>query len=193
MRLGSVRLAVFLILGLTTVSAYSQNLDEQNPESDIDVVNQAELDAQRLVSREFFREAHLAISINRKLTGILQRNPASLLRPRIEAVLIPIQEFLAGRDLEIANFYLNREHGGTRGAEARLLRVLKDFPNFSRMDEVLFRLSTASLRDARTADGRTYLRKLICRYPASAQVGPAFERLNEIGFGDWEGCDKLKQ
>jgi hypothetical protein len=60
------------------------------------------------------------------------------------------------------------------------------------MDEVLFQLSTVSLRDDRIDDARGYLRKLICGYPSSDQARLAFERLEKIGFGAWQGCEKVK-
>lgn len=91
-------------MALTTIHVYGQTAADQQSENDIDVLNRAELDIQRLVSRQFFREDGVAISINRKLNDILQRDPASPLRSRIETDLVPVQEYLAKKDLDIANF-----------------------------------------------------------------------------------------
>lgn len=187
---GRRALIIYLLLASVAASVCAQDLANPKSISDLEILGQAELEIQLVLSGQTMRQADLAISANRRLTEILKRNPSSPLRSRIEADLVPVQEILGKHDLEIATFYLNREHGSTRGAESRLKKIVEEFPNFSQMDKVLFQLSSIALRDDRVDDARTYLWKLICKYPSSDQVVPAFERLQGWGFGAWEGCDK---
>jgi hypothetical protein len=186
-------LALLLVLPVLIGTAFAQEPSENKQiESDVETLMKAEADIQLVVSGNTLRSTDLAMRAQRRLKGILQRDPASPLRLRIEQDLAPIQEILGRHNLDIASFYLSREHGGTRGAEVRLLSIVTDYPRFSRMDEVMFQLSTVSLRDDRRDDARNYLWKLVCNYPTSEQMVLAFERLNQIGFGSWEGCDKFK-
>ena len=115
------------------------------------------------------------------------------LRMRVERDMSPLEEFLGERDLQIANLYLDRERGSTRGAQIRLLHITREYPDFSKIDEVLFRLSDVSLREDDRDQASTYLYRLVCRYPGSLHAKAAFERLNEIGFYAIEGCDKYKK
>jgi outer membrane protein assembly factor BamD (BamD/ComL family) len=105
----------------------------------------------------------------------------------------PLEELLAAHDLSLAEFYLNREHGGVLGARGRLRHIVEEFPHYSKMDRVLLRLSDTYLRDENEDQARPYLLKFVCRYPASDYSINAFNRLNRIGFGVWEDCDKYKE
>jgi hypothetical protein len=195
---------LFVVSGFRATS-FAQEPSESKPDetdvevlpkpnkTDVEVLAEAETDIQLLLSGQTMRETDLAIGVQRQLESILQRDLTSPLRLRIEQDLTPVHEILGKHNLAIAAFYLSREHGGTRAAEARLLTIVTEYPRFSGMDEVLFRLSTVSLRDDHPEDARAYLWKLVCNHPTSEQIRPAFERLAQIGFGSWEGCDKFKR
>lgn len=180
--------AMILALGS---SSKSQEYSEGR--SDIETLQKAEADIARLRAGETLDVIDTSRRAWLGLAGIIKRNPNSELRFRIEPDMLPLEEILGNHDLEIAKFYLSREHRGTKGAKDRLLNIVQNYPRFSRMDEVLLDLANASLRDDDSEAARDYLWKAICRYPTGAHVNSAFDRLNQIGFGVWKGCDDFRQ
>ena len=192
-RLGAaIPVALFLTLAFAR-EARSQ--DSSKPQSDPEILQQVEADLARFRAWPIFDQSNPCPRAWRQLTGILERNPNSDLRPRVEENLLFLEEKLGDHDLAIAQFYLSRatSTGHTKGAQDRLLNIVKNYPRFSRMDDVLFDLATASLSNDDREAARNYLLKVVCRYPYSNQVIPAFNRLNDIGFGVWKGCDGFKQ
>jgi hypothetical protein len=197
-----LQLRIFIFLFILLIAAMplrAQNPDENPPPpSDLEILLKAESDIQVILSKRTMDEFDFASAAYRRLTGILQRQPDSPLRPRIEAALLPLTEIVGKHYLRIAYFYIDSytdrgRKGHLKGAESRLLSIIKDYPTFSQMDEILFGVSTIALREDRKEDARRYLSQLICRYPLGAQVQPAFARLNEMGFGPTADCASLKQ
>lgn len=127
-----------------------------------------------------------------RLKDILKSNPDDNVRARVAQDMVPLEEILGNLSLAIAEFYLDREHGGVPGARSRLEYIVKEFPQYSKTDRVLLRLAETYVREENAEPARTYLYKLVCRYPASDSSTKAFDRLNQIGFGAWDGCDKYK-
>lgn len=134
----------------------------------------------------------LARKALRQFESILQRNPTTPYRQQVEEDIRQVQESLAAHQLQVASFYMSRGHA-IKGAQSRLLEITQTYPQFSQMDEVLLRLGTLAIQDERPDDAATYLWKLMCRYPNSSNRGLAFEKLAEVGFCSWQGCDSLKQ
>ena len=190
-RFGAVMpVALFLMLAL---GGEAKAQDSAEPRSELEILQQADVDIARFC-RPVFNDSQRCSHVWLQLTDILHRNPNSELRSRIEQDMLPLEEMLGKQDLAIAEFYLNRgkDTGRTEGAQGRLLNIVKNYPRFSRMDEVLFDLATASLVNDDRDTARDYLLKVVCRYPYSNQTVSAFHQLNEIGFSVWEGCDKFK-
>jgi hypothetical protein len=69
---------------------------------------------------------------------------------------------------------------------------VREYPTFSKMDEVLFRLNTIATRFERPDDAARYLGLLVCDYPNSTYASRAFARLEEAGTNKWEGCGNIK-
>lgn len=173
---------------LSPVAVAQEATGDVRVESDIDELLKAESDLTLLHSGQFVRnESNLQIAVERRLNGILQRDPNSPFRFQVEQDLISVGELLARKHLAIATFYLNRSRAtgsGTKGAQGRLLEIARKYPRFSQMDEVLFKLAEISQRVECPDDAAAFLRKLISDYPLSSYLGPAFEKLNEIAIGD---------
>lgn len=153
----------------------------------------AEADLRLLVSGQFFRnEMSAAIAVKRQLRSILQNDPGSPFRFQIEQDLFSVGEILAKHDLAIASYYLQRGivRGSTKGAEGRLLQITREYPGYSKMDEVLLKLADISVRDERPDDASAYLRKLLSDYPLSDYAGAAFEKLNLIGVAASQASEK---
>jgi outer membrane protein assembly factor BamD (BamD/ComL family) len=130
----------------------------------------------------------------RELKSILETDSSSAFKPQVEANLDLVNENLALHDLLVAAFYMNRGHGHSLvGARSRLQGIIQNYPKFSKMDEVLFRLSVVSIANEEPEEAARYSWKLICNYPNSEYTRAAFDQLNTIGVSSWEGCEKYKR
>lgn len=136
-------------------------------------------------------DINLLRQVESELKRILETDPSSVFKSQIEADLDFVNERLAHHDLLVAAFYMERGHG-LRAASSRLQNITQRYPRFSRMDEVLFRLIKVSEKATQKEDAIHYCWSLICNYPNSEYVKPAFERLNLFGVRSWEGCQKYK-
>jgi outer membrane protein assembly factor BamD (BamD/ComL family) len=139
------------------------------------------------------QDMRIARKVESDLTRILQRNPTTYWRQRIEVDFVKVQEILADRNLLVAQFYFDARHRIVQGAQPRLLEITRSYPGFSRMDEVLLLLATVAIKDERPDDAATYLWKLVCRYPTSSKRPLAFQKLEEVGYRSWQGCDNFEQ
>lgn len=166
----------------------AQDVSSQLPEkSDFELLMDAEADL-KASPRDENCFAHRA---EKTLKTILQRSPDTPFRFQIAEDLKSIGEILANHNLAIATFYQHREHG-LRSAETRLKQIITDYPNFSRTDEVLVRLSQTSIGLEAPEAASYYLIRLICNYPTSKLSEGAFEQLNQLGIADWSSCDAVK-
>ena len=136
-------------------------------------------------------DMHLLRKAERELKGILESDPSTIFKSRVEANLDSVNERLAYHDLMVASFYMNKGHG-LRGARSRLEGITRSYPKFSKMDEVLFRLNVVSVHEEKEDEAARYCWTLICNYPTSEYVWAAFEQLNQIGVSSWQGCEQYK-
>ena len=162
--------------------------------SDFELLTSAEADI-AILQRNWFNQSEFAHRAERKLKSILQRDPETPYLVQIQADLIPVHEILGKHNLATATFYMDRMDrgkGGIKSAESRLLQIAREYSTYSKMDEVLFRLSTVALKDERADDSTRYLGQLICDYPNSKYLPSVFARLDESSTAVWEGCGKFK-
>jgi outer membrane protein assembly factor BamD (BamD/ComL family) len=137
---------------------------------------------------EVLRKAQL------ELKSILETDRSSVFKSQVETNLDLVNEHLALHDLLIAAFYMSKGHGHSLiGARSRLQGIIQNYPKFSKMDEVLFRLSVISIANEEPEEAARYSWKLICNYPNSEYTRAAFDQLNTIGVSSWEGCEKYKR
>ena len=169
--------------------AVGQEQIETAPDSPVESVLKAEAEIELVRSHQTLDSQNVSIRAWRRLKAIPVSDVDADLKRRIDADLLPLEEFFGTHNLEIANFYLSRTDGGVKGARDRLMQIVQEYPDFSGMDEVLMRLSDVSIRSEDPDEARNYLRKLLCKYPGSIHTSQAFARLNEIGYGEWRGCE----
>ncbi|HEX8845712.1 MAG TPA: outer membrane protein assembly factor BamD [Pyrinomonadaceae bacterium] len=161
------------------------------PPSEEELLRKADEDIQLLKQNLVRNRTDVLKRAEKLLKDILRLYPDTPHHGWVEDNLAQVQENLAEHNLLVANFYVNRaaRAGAAKGAQSRLLEIVREYPNFSRMDEVLFFLGEVSLIDGRSEDASGYFWKLVCKYPASQRVGDAFVQLNLIGFDASKGCD----
>jgi outer membrane protein assembly factor BamD len=131
------------------------------------------------------RDISPARKAEQRLKVCLQQFPKSSLRPDIEVRLREVQENLADHDKDVGDQYFNRyyQHRATnlKGAQSRYLEVVKDYPFYSKMAEVLYRLGTTYIEEEEPDEATKYLQQLVREHPNCDYAEQAKEKLTAIG------------
>ena len=192
MRIPTLFLLMVLQLTVANYCEAQETTGETQILSTAERLRRVEETLQSSVSR---KDIEVMRKAQRELKSILETDSSSAFRPQVETNLDIVNEYLAYHDLLVAAFYMNKEHGHSHtllGARSRLQGIIQNYPKFSKMDEVLFRLSVVSIANEVPDDAARYSWKLICNYPNSEYTRAAFDQLNTIGVSSWEGCEKYK-
>lgn len=97
----------------------------------------------------------------------------------VEAPRDATKEIAAKHNLEVARYYLMKRKAYT-GARDRLQEIIESYPDFSRMDEVVFLMGEANVKLDKPETASDYFNKLIKSYPDSEFVKKARERLDKL-------------
>lgn len=131
------------------------------------------------------REIPNARRAESKLKAFIQNYPNSPLRPLVDQRLTEVQDNLGLHNLFIANYYyklsVDQKKGGLKGAQSRYREILDKYPDFSFMDEALFKLAVTYLVEEETDQAARYFQRVVAEYPNSEYVEKAKEQLNLIG------------
>ncbi|MFC2163870.1 outer membrane protein assembly factor BamD [Acidobacteriota bacterium] len=88
------------------------------------------------------------------------------------------EERLAEHVLSIGELYYKRS--AFKASTTRLLEILTEYPNFTRMDKVYFILGDSYFKWRKTEESVPYFRKLITDYPQSKYSKKATKKLGDI-------------
>lgn len=131
------------------------------------------------------RDITHARKAEQRLKSLMQQYPQTKLRPEVEARLQEVQENLAMHNLQVGNFYLEARYqsqkGGLKGAQFRFKEIVEKYPNFSYMDEVLFKLANTYREEEEPDEAAKYYQQLLRNFPNSDFAEKAKEQLNIIG------------
>ncbi len=131
------------------------------------------------------RDSTRAKYAEQKLKALLQQYPNSILKPLVEERLGQVQDNLGLHNLYIGNFYytlsVKQEKSGLKGAQMRYREVLEKYPNFSFMDEALFKLAVTYQIEEETDQAAKYYKRIVSDYPYSEYVEKAKEQLQLMG------------
>ncbi len=131
------------------------------------------------------RDATRARRAETRLKALIQNYPDSILRKDAEERLQQVQDNLALHNLYIANQYytqsVEQKKGGLKGAQSRYREILDKYPDFSYMDEALYKLAVTYLIEEETDQAARYFQKIVADYPNSEYVDKAKEQLELIG------------
>jgi outer membrane protein assembly factor BamD len=120
-----------------------------------------------------------------RLKVLMQQYPQTKLRPDVERRLREVQENLAMHNLWIGNFYYKAKYeqgkGGLKGAQRRYRDIVEKYPNFSFMDEVLFRLAATYQQEEEPDEAAKYYQQLLRDHPNSEFAEKSREQLGIIG------------
>ncbi len=131
------------------------------------------------------RDITHARKAEQRLKALLQTYPQTRLRPEVLEHLREVQENLAMHNFQVATFYYDSRYahqkGGLKGAQSRLKEIVDKYPNFSYMDEVLFRLATTYQQEEEPDEAAKYYQRIARDFPNSDFVEKAKDQLNIIG------------
>ena len=131
------------------------------------------------------RDISHARKAEQRLKVLLQQYPQTSLRPYVQERLNEVQENLAMHNLQIGNFYYKVKYetkkGGLKGAQSRYKEIVEKYPNFSYMDEVLFRLATTYQQEEEPDEAAKYYQQILRNHPNSEFGEKARDQLNIIG------------
>lgn len=131
------------------------------------------------------RDATRAYKAEQRLKVLLQQYPNSGLKPLVEERLSQVQDNLGLHNLWIGDFYYRRsidqKKAGLKGAQRRYQEILKLYPNFSYMDEALFRLAVTYQTEEETDEAAKLFQRIVREYPNSDYVEKAKEQLQLMG------------
>jgi outer membrane protein assembly factor BamD (BamD/ComL family) len=94
-----------------------------------------------------------------------------------------VHEELADSNLPIALFYLDKFHSGKSGKAAALgwlKLIIERYPQYSKLDRVLFLLGALSMNDNNQEEAERYYQRLIEAYPGSQYIGESSMQLSAI-------------
>jgi outer membrane assembly lipoprotein YfiO len=131
------------------------------------------------------RDATRAKLAEQRLKALLQQYPNSLLKPLVEDRLQQVQNNLGLHNLSIANYYygqsVGQQKGGLKGAQSRYREIMQKYPNFSYMDEALYKLGVTYQIEEETEEAAKHFRRVVSDYPYSDYREKAIEQLQLMG------------
>ena len=133
------------------------------------------------------RDATHAKRAETKLKVILQQSQCreSFIASEASVRLKEVQDNLGLHNLLIANYYytlsVDQKKGGLKGSQSRFREILDKYPNFSFMDEVLYKLAVTYLVEEETDQAARYFQRIVADYPNSLYQKRSIEQLELIG------------
>jgi outer membrane protein assembly factor BamD (BamD/ComL family) len=100
-------------------------------------------------------------------------------RGRIEPARDETMEIAAKHNLDIARWYLTKRKAYD-GARDRLQEIIDTYPDFSRMDEVVFLMGEAHVKLGKNEKAGEFYNKVLKDYPSSEFAKKARLRLDEL-------------
>jgi outer membrane assembly lipoprotein YfiO len=131
------------------------------------------------------RDSTRAKRAEQRLRALLQQYPKTILLKDAQDRLEQVQDNLGLHNLYIANYYyklsIDQKKGGLKGAQSRYREILDKYPNFSFLDEALFKLAVTYQVEEETDQAARYFQQLVRDYPNSDYVEKSKEQLKLIG------------
>jgi outer membrane assembly lipoprotein YfiO len=131
------------------------------------------------------RDATHAKRAETSLKALVQQCPESFLKGEAGARLKQVQDNLGLHNLLVANYYytlsVDQKKGGLKGSQSRFREILDKYPDFSFMDEVLYKIAVTYLVEEETDQAARYFQRLVADYPNSDFVKKSREQLELIG------------
>ncbi len=131
------------------------------------------------------RDSTRARRAEQRLKALQQQYPNSVLKDLVAKRLVEVQDNLGLHNLYVANYYykqsVDQKKGGLKGAQSRYLEILEKYPNFSFLDEALFKLAVTYQVEEETDQAARYYQKLVSDFPNSDYIEKSKEQLTLMG------------
>lgn len=131
------------------------------------------------------RDITRAKKAEQRLRALIQQYPKTVLLPEVQIRLKEVQDNLGMHELIVGNYYYKQsvdyKKGGLKGAQGRYLEIMDKYPNFSFMDEALYKLAVTYQIEEETDQAAKYYQQIVRDYPNSDYVEKAKEQLELIG------------
>jgi outer membrane protein assembly factor BamD len=126
------------------------------------------------------REAQMAQQAERQLKDAESscRNSDGLVK--VQTDLTTVQQVLGLHELDIARFYGDKRQAH-KAAEGRLRGIITNYPNFSYLDESLYRLGVSLVEQEQPEEAAEYFTKLVRDYSKSEYAKKGKEYLEKLG------------
>ena len=171
-----------LLLLMFAVPGVSQEALSQTSETNAQCTEELFQQAEQSFARRKFGSENLA-QAEKQLSNVARlckEQPAGF---RAEDQLRVVHDELANHNLSIALFYLDKSYhgrGGRAGALSRLKIIIERYPEYSKLDQVLFLLGEIKMTDRNFDEAAGYYQRLVGAYPASQYIGKATLQLSAI-------------
>ena len=126
------------------------------------------------------REAQMAVQAERQLKDAEAacRNSSAL--PKVQIDIKTVQQALGLHELDVARFYSDNRQS-PKAAEDRLRAIITNYPNFSYLDESLYRLGVSLVEQEQPEEAAEYFTKLVRDYSKSEYAKKGKEYLEKLG------------
>jgi outer membrane assembly lipoprotein YfiO len=142
------------------------------------------------------RDITRAKRAEQRLKAFNQQCSNSPLKDEVAKRLNQVQDNLGLHNLGIANYYytlsVDQKKGGLKGAQSRYREILEKYPNFSYMDEALFKLAVTYQIEEETDEAAKYFQRIVREYPNSEYVEKAKQQLQLMGASIPEPDEKRR-
>ncbi|HKW00045.1 MAG TPA: outer membrane protein assembly factor BamD [Vicinamibacterales bacterium] len=164
-----------LILGVNEFKEFMQYFP-LNPKADYAQYRICAAESKQMLSPQ--RDQTATREALRDCDAFLQSNPQSKYHAEGEALRRQARDRLSESEYEIGVSYFRMRW--YPGSTARLLQLIKDDPEFSKMDGVYFYLAESYYKSLKEAEALPYYSKLLEAYPKSEYVAKAKARMATI-------------
>ncbi len=131
------------------------------------------------------RDSSKARIAEQRLRALLQQSKDPVMRKEAETRLEEVQDNLGLHNLYVANYYytlsIDQKKGGLKGAQSRYREILDKYPNFTYLDEALYKLAVTYQVEEETDQAAKYFAQIVRDYPNSDYVEKSKEQLQLIG------------
>jgi outer membrane assembly lipoprotein YfiO len=125
------------------------------------------------------RDQHYAYKALQNIKSFIRQFPDSDFAPIVKKYKIDVEENIAQGDFGVGKFYEDR--GNLGGAQGRYKEIYENRPDFSGMDEVLFRMASVLEKAKNPDESAIYLGKIVSEYPFSKRTEEAKGKLTAMG------------
>jgi outer membrane protein assembly factor BamD len=131
------------------------------------------------------RDVTNAKRAEQKLKAFYQQYANSPLRAEADVRLKEVQNNIALHDLNAGSYYyklsVDQKKGGLKGAQSRFLEIVQKYPNFTYLDEPLYKLAVTYQLEEETEQAAKYYQQLVRDFPYSDYAEKAKEQLELMG------------